>query len=345
MPLYMPQHRIPAHAAAQKYCRALDSESQSPHLLKLALVNNMPDSALEDTEAQFFELLAGAAGDLPVHIELFSLANVPPGERAQQHLDCFYKSTNELPGQSFDGAIITGTEPRETNLSKEPYWNSLTQVLDWASEQTSSAVLSCLAAHAGVLHSHGIVRQPMQDKRFGVFEHQIVTKHALTMGVASPVSIPHSRWNELSENLLIAAGYTVLTKSPEAGVDLFVTQKRNSLLVHFQGHPEYGGLTLFKEYRRDVKRFLRGERETYPSVPRAYFGTEAVQLAENFRKLAVAGRSERVFEKFPEVELIAALKNTWRASSVRIYRNWLEILLDKKSSSQPATVMSRVGRG
>lgn len=345
MPLYMPQHRIPTHAAAQKYCRVLASESQSPHLLKLALVNNMPDSALEDTEAQFFELLDGAAGDLPVHIELFSLANVPRGERAQQHLDCFYKSTNELPGQSFDGAIITGTEPRETNLSKEPYWNSLTQVLDWASEQTSSAVLSCLAAHAGVLHSHGIVRQPMQDKRFGVFEHQIVTKHALTMGVASPVSIPHSRWNELSENSLIAAGYTVLTKSPEAGVDLFVTQKGNSLLVHFQGHPEYGELTLFKEYRRDVKRFLRGERETYPAVPRAYFGTEAVQLAENYRKLAVAGRSERAFEKFPEVELIAALQNTWRASSVRIYRNWLEILLDKKSSSQPATVMSRVGRG
>ena len=115
--------------------------------------------------------------------------------------------------------------------------------------------------------------------------------------------------------------------------------------MHFQGHPEYGELTLFKEYRRDVKRFLRGERETYPSVPRAYFGTEAMQFTENFRKLAVARRSERVFEKFPEVELIAALKNTWRASSVRIYRNWLEILLDNKSSSQPATVMSRVGRG
>lgn len=345
MPLYIDQDRIPPHAAAQKYCRVLDPKNHGQQMLTLALVNNMPDSALEDTEAQFFELLAGAAADLPVYIELFSLPNVPRGARAQQHLDRFYKSTNELLSRSFDGAIITGTEPRESDLRKEPYWNSLTQVLDWADEHTSSAVLSCLAAHAGVLHSHAIPRQPMDDKRFGVFEHQILANHALTAGVSSPVNIPHSRWNELSEHSLLAAGYTVLTKSPEAGVDLFIKQKTNSLLVHFQGHPEYAELTLFKEYRRDVRRFLHGERETYPAVPRAYFGTESTQLADNFRSLAVSQRSELIFAKFPEPELIAALKNNWRSSSVRIYRNWLQILLDKKSSSQPDTVMSRVGRG
>ena len=345
MPLYMHKNRIPAHVTAQNFCRALDRENPGQGMLTLALVNNMPYSALEDTEAQFFELLAAAASDLPVHVEMFSLPNVPRGERAQQHLNRFYKSTNEMLGSSFDGAIITGTEPRESDLRKEPYWNSLTEVLDWADEHTSSAVLSCLAAHAGVLHSHAIARQPMHDKRFGVFEHQIVTNHALTAGVSNPVSIPHSRWNELSENSLLAAGYTVLTKSPEAGVDLFTKQKANSLLVHFQGHPEYGEQTLFKEYRRDVRRFLRGERETYPSVPRAYFGAESTQLADDFRSLAVSRRSEVIFEKFPEMELIAGLKNNWRSSSVRIYRNWLQILLERKSSSQSTPVMSRVGRG
>ena len=33
--------------------------------LKIALINNMPDAALEDTELQFFELLDAASGDVP----------------------------------------------------------------------------------------------------------------------------------------------------------------------------------------------------------------------------------------------------------------------------------------
>ena len=34
--------------------------------LNIALINNMPDAALEDTELQFFDLLDDASGDLPV---------------------------------------------------------------------------------------------------------------------------------------------------------------------------------------------------------------------------------------------------------------------------------------
>ena len=52
--------------------------------------------------------------------------------------------------------------------------------------------------------------------------------------------IPHSRWNEVRADALTACGYEVLTQSAEAGVDLFVKKKKDSLFVHFQGHPEYG---------------------------------------------------------------------------------------------------------
>jgi len=48
------------------------------------------------------------------------------------------------------------------------------------------------------------------------------------------VRFPHSRWNEVREDALTACGYTVLIKSPQAGVDIFVKQKRKSLFVHFQ---------------------------------------------------------------------------------------------------------------
>ena len=57
---------------------------------------------------------------------------------------------------------------------------------------------------------------------------------------------------------LTQCGYLVLTQSAEGGVDSFVKKKKQSLFVHFQGHPEYGAQTLLKEYRRDIRRFLKG---------------------------------------------------------------------------------------
>jgi hypothetical protein len=47
----------------------------------IALINNMPDAALEDTEAQFFSLLDAAAGDISVHVRLYNLPEVPRGNR------------------------------------------------------------------------------------------------------------------------------------------------------------------------------------------------------------------------------------------------------------------------
>jgi len=59
----------------------------------------------------------------------------------------------------------------------------------------------------------------------------------LTSGTSEPMRFPHSRWNEVREDALTSCGYTVLTKSAEAGVNLFVKKKKKSLFVHFQGHP------------------------------------------------------------------------------------------------------------
>jgi homoserine O-succinyltransferase/O-acetyltransferase len=80
---------------------------------------------------------------------------------------------------------------------------------------------------------------------------------------------PHSRWNDVPEDALVAAGYTIVTKSPEIGVDTFVKDDQ-SLSVLLQGHPEYESATLSREYRRDVGRFLRRERDNYPAVAFVY---------------------------------------------------------------------------
>ncbi len=103
--------------------------------VKIALINNMPDPALEDTEIQFFELLDAAAGDVSIRLKLYSLPGVPRGERGQQHLDSFYFGIDDLLNTRFDGLIMTGTEPRQPNLRNEPYWSHLTEVLDWAETQ------------------------------------------------------------------------------------------------------------------------------------------------------------------------------------------------------------------
>jgi len=57
---------------------AAPSQWNKPNdFLRIALVNNMPDAALEDTELQFFELLSAASGDLPIQVELYSLPGIP----------------------------------------------------------------------------------------------------------------------------------------------------------------------------------------------------------------------------------------------------------------------------
>jgi len=348
MPLVADKGRTTTHWAGDKYSRGLNSKlnaSKMRECIRIALVNNMPDAALEDTEEQFFELLDSAADGLPVQIKLFSLPNIVRSERAQQHLDEFCVSSTELLKQRFDGVIVTGTEPRQPDLRKEPYWNSLADVLDWAEENSSSTVLSCLAAHAGVLHSDGIGRTPLGEKRFGVFEHRKVSGHLLTHGLTTPVRMPHSRWNEVREEALTAAGYTVLTKSDIAGVDLFVKEKKKSLFVHFQGHPEYVVDTLHKEYRRDVKRYLRRERETYPLVPHEYFDAEATRLLEEFRESAISRRQEGIMETFPEADVTDTLQNSWRSSAGSIYHNWIVYLASRKASARDTAAMAQVANG
>src|ERR1700678_1872825 len=222
MSLIIEGGRIPPRWADKKSLRSgsVDTCAASAECVRIAFVNNMPDSALEDTEIQFFELLEAASGDIPIRLKLHSLSGVPRGERGEQHLDNFYFGTDDLLNSGFDAVIMTGTEPRQADLRKEPYWQSLASVLDWAERNTVSTILSCLAAHAGVLHSDGIPRHPLSDKQFGVFDSACVQNqdhpHELTRN-AAPLRFPHSRWNEVRQEALLAAGYSILTQSPQAG--------------------------------------------------------------------------------------------------------------------------------
>jgi homoserine O-succinyltransferase/O-acetyltransferase len=335
MPLTIEGGRVPTNWAEKK-CLGLDASSPKStrwtESLRIALINNMPDSAMEDTETQFFALLEAAAGQAPVCVKLFSLPGVPRGTRGTQRLGEYYYGIEELWNGRFDGVIVTGTEPRQADLRREPYWSAMADVFDWAERHTSSTILSCLAAHAGVLHTDGITRNPLSHKMCGVFACWQASDHALMKDSGNLVQFPHSRWNEVREDDLAACGYTVVTKSMEAGVDCFVKKKRKSLFVHFQGHPEYEALTLFKEYRRDLRRFLSGERPNYPGLPHGYFDATATKFLAGFQERALSHRREDLMTEFPEAALTAGLQRSWAASANGVYRNWLQYLASRRAA-------------
>jgi homoserine O-succinyltransferase/O-acetyltransferase len=347
MPIVIEGGRVPNQLSRKnrsRPVRSTGSQEIQGKLLRIALINNMPDSALEDTEVQFFELLESAAGEIPVSLKLYSLPQLPRNDAGRQHLSNFYFEIADLLNSRFDGVIMTGTEPRQPDLRNEPYWPVLTEVLDWAEQSTASTVLSCLAAHAGVLYSDEVPRHRLADKQFGVFEYISARDHALMEGVGEMMQIPHSRWNEVREDELASCGYEILTRSAGAGVDLFVKRKKSSLFVHFQGHPEYGTRTLLKEYRRDIKRFLRRERETYPTMPLGYFDAAAAKLVSDFQEIVIADPREKLLAKFPEAALIDAVQGTWHASAAMVYRNWLKYLQLRKADPSALSAMTPVAR-
>jgi homoserine O-succinyltransferase/O-acetyltransferase len=294
-------------------------------VLSIGLINNMPDSALQATERQFMRLLETAAGNNRINFHCFSLPSVKRSQTAKWHVDKQYTDIADLGRLQLDGLIVTGAEPNAATLPEEPFWQDLTDVIDWAKTNTRSTIWSCLAAHAAVLHLDGIERQRLNTKRSGVFPCTKAINHWLMQDVSSPLKISHSRFNELRHSDLAARGYHLLTQSPEAGVDIFAKQLR-SHFIFFQGHPEYEVLSLQREYLRDISRFLAGERDTYPAVPAGYFDPETEDRLANFRKRAIAGRKPALSAELP----ILALRQDIAAGAAAavIFRNWLGYLSD-----------------
>lgn len=296
----------------------------------VGLINNMPDSAFEATEAQFTALLGAAADAYPVRLRCASLPTVPRGSEAQALIAARYWPLDELLESRPDALIVTGTEPKKPDLTEEPYWRELARVIDHAAERTISSVFSCLAAHAAVLHLDGIRRQRLPAKRFGVFEQGVATDHALMKGVGGTLVTPHSRWNDLPRGALVGQPYAVLSESPDCGVDAFIRQGQ-SLLLLFQGHPEYESRTLLKEYQRDVARFVSGEYVQYPQPPAGYFDAQGSELLDRFKQGLESRASTAPLAEFPFLGLASSVTNRWSAPAVQIYRNWLDFVFEGKA--------------
>jgi len=301
--------------------------------INIGLVNNMPDSALVSTERQLFELIDAAASSLLVRLRFYTIEATPRSDWGRDYVRRFYFDNYDLWDSDLDGVIVTGAEPQTSRLIEEPYWDTLRKTVDWATDNTLSAIWSCLAVHGAVLHLDGIDRHPLPNKCVGVFDQKRLTDHPLMQNIGPQLKTPHSRWNEVREVDLVDRGYTILTKSAEAGVDTFIKRQSRSMFIFFQGHPEYEAQSLLGEYRRDIGRFLRRELDTYPAIPKGYFDDKAKKALIAFKQHAILNKEPGVLASFP-VEIAAmTLKRTWYDSAKQLFKNWLLYLQDRKRES------------
>ena len=302
--------------------------------LTIGLINNMPDGALKATERQFMCLLRRAAGDVRIDFHCFSLPSVRRSQSEKGRLEGQYTDIAEIERLQIDGLIVTGAEPNAATLPQETFWRELTDIVDWARNNTRSTIWSCLAAHAAMLHLDGIERQRIETKCSGIYDCVGVSPHWLTEGLPTPFKVAHSRLNEVRADDLTANGYQLLSRSLRGGVDSFA-KDFGSQFIFFQGHPEYEELSLEREYLRDISRFLSCERDSYPGIPASYFDAETEQKLAAFAVRAQAERRPALSTELPDRTLREDIA-TGAAATV-MFRNWIGFLFERARATSPET--------
>jgi homoserine O-succinyltransferase len=210
------------------------------------------------------------------------------------------------------------------------------RLIDWAKDNTISTIWSCLAAHAAVLHLDGVVREKLPSKLAGVYQFERMSDHPLLRGVGAPVPVPHSRLNGLKASDLTSRGYELLTHSDQTGVDAFV-KRYQSLFVFLQGHPEYEADSLYREYRRDMTRYLAGRQQTRPSVPENYFDREAIAALSSFEDAARSGKTAALLERFPTIQPGRLSRAGWQVPAARLFANWIRAVAEAKTRQAPVS--------
>ena len=292
--------------------------------LHVGLLNMMPDAALAATERQFFRLVGESNQIAQFYIHPFSLPQLRRSMVGQEYVERYYESFQQLREAGLDALIITGANVTQPDLAAEPFWNPLIEVIDWALESVTSVLCSCLATHAVLQFRHGQKRRRLPAKRWGVYRHRVMDRtHPLVNDVNTLFDVPHSRFNEIGRDQFEAAGLHVLVESDIAGVHLAVSSDRFRV-VYCQGHPEYDTISLLKEYKREVMRFVDAAREDYPPLPDNYFSLKSqailTEYGERLRRAVARGEG---LPEFPEALIRPRLNNTWHDTAEAVIDNWI----------------------
>jgi len=300
---------------------------QDIRALHIGFLNMMPDSALAATERQFFRLVGSSNPISQFYIHPFTLDQIPRGEEAQRHIDQYYEPLSSVMENGLDALIITGANVTRPNIAEEIFWEPLCEVIDWADKHVASTLCSCLTTHAVLQARHNIRRKGLKKKRWGVYQHDVVQKnHPLVQDINTRVIVPHSRFNEVTEEQFTDAGLHVLISGEEPGVQLAVSAD-GFKTVFFQGHPEYDSISLMKEYKREVGEFINGSIIDYPPIPQHYFDKHSKALFDEYKdRVRHSLEKSQVAPAFPEYLVAQRLPNTWHDSAEALIGNWIGLV-------------------
>jgi len=325
-------NRLPAFDKLKKEgILVLDSNralTQHIRELHIGLLNMMPDAALKATEMQFFRLIADSNPIAQFYVHPFSIPSVTRGAKAQAHIDEFYETFDEIKAQGLDALIITGANVTGPNLSSQPFWQDLIEVADWAYENITSTLCSCLATHAVMEFRYGQKRHPQNFKKWGVFNHQLTHEfHPLTVDVNTQFEVPHSRWNEVYPEQFEQAGLRILVTEEDDNCVHLATSRDGIRTVFFQGHPEYDTISLLKEFKREVFLFMDGDSDNFPPLPENYFGVFETAIVNEYRlKVLQAIKNGADMPEFPEHKIVPHLSNSWCDTADAVVGNWIGLI-------------------
>lgn len=270
------------------------ANSQDIRPLKILILNLMPTKIA--TETQILRLLSNTP--LQVDIELMQTVTHVSKNTSQEHLTKFYKSFDEVKHEKFDGMIVTGAPVEQMEFEEVDYWDELCSIFEWAKTNVYSTFYICWGAQAGLYYHYGLKKYPLNEKMFGIFEHQpLDLYHPLMRGIDDKYYVPHSRHTEIRmEDIAKIKDLQVLSYSPVSGVHLLSDMDCRNFFS--TGHSEYDADTLATEYFRDKNKGLD------------------IQIPYNY---------------FPDNDTTKKPPITWRSTGVLLFTNWLNYFVYQRT--------------
>ncbi len=217
--------------------------------LRIGLLNLMPKKI--QTENQFARLIG--ATPLQIELSLIRMSEHQTRNTAAEHMEEFYRPFAEVAdsGEKFDGLIITGAPIEHLPFEEVTYWDELTEVFDWTQRHVQSTFGVCWGGMAMIYHFHGVRKHMLDHKAFGCFRQQnLAPSNPFLRGFADDFVIPVSRWTEMRQDEIDAAGLTTLLAGNDTGPCLVEDSGHRALYIF--NHFEYDSDTLKQEYDRDV---------------------------------------------------------------------------------------------
>jgi homoserine O-succinyltransferase len=255
--------------------------------IRIGLLNLMPKKI--QTENQFARLIG--ATPLQIDFQLIRMTEHQTKNTAAEHMEEFYRPFAEVEasGEKFDGLIITGAPIEQIPFEEVTYWEELTRVFDWTQSHVFSTFGVCWGGMAMAYHFHGIQKHALAHKAFGCFRHRnLAPASPYLRGFSDDVLVPVSRWTEMREDEIAAAGLRTLIASDETGPCLVEDPGHRALYIF--NHFEYDSGTLKEEYDRDVA------------------AGKAINVPLNY---------------YPEDDPAQTPSNRWRSHAHLLYGNWI----------------------